>query len=173
MKNLTKVFAIAIVMFGFATNSFAQNEVSATASASATIVTPISITKMIDLDFGSIAVQELTAGTVEMNPAGARTAGGGVTLPAIGTGGAVASFDVAGEPLYTYDITLPNTCTISGDGADMTISTFTCSIDLTAGTLNASGKETFTVGATLAVGANQTAGVYTKASAFDIIVNYN
>lgn len=174
MKNFTKVFAIAITMFGFATSSFAQE--TATATASATIVTPISIDKTIDMNFGDIAIQSITDGTVTLAPAGTRTKTGGVTLPASATTSvAAASFDVAGENSYTYDITLPSSCVITDPISleTMTVSDFTCSIVVTEGALSESGTETFTVGATLAVTGGQANGVYTNNVAFDVIVNYN
>ena len=71
MKNLTKVLAIASIFITGSTASFAQ--ASATASASATIITPITITKTADMNFGNVAVQASTGGTVIMNPAGVRT----------------------------------------------------------------------------------------------------
>lgn len=174
MKNLTKVFAVAIAMFGFATSSFAQE--TATATASATIVTPISITKTIDLNFGDVAVQSATDGTVVLSPLGVREAFLGATLPASATTSvAAASFDVAGQNSYTYDITLPTSCVITDpvSAEEMTVSDFTCSIVVTEGALSAEGTETFTVGATLAVTGGQADGDYTNAAAFDVIVNYN
>src|SRR5437762_9349774 len=107
MKNLTKVLAIASILIAGSTASFAQ--ASATASASATIITPISISKTVDMNFGNIAVSASTSGTVVLSTAGSRTTGGsgGVTLPSTTGTVAAASFTVSGEPSLTYDITLP------------------------------------------------------------------
>src|ERR1700760_237351 len=82
MKNIVKVIAASVVVFAATTtSSFAQ--ASATASASANIVTPITIAKTVDMNFGNVAVSATTAGTTVLVPAGTRTATGGVTLPAI------------------------------------------------------------------------------------------
>jgi hypothetical protein len=55
MKNFSKVIAIAaIAIVSSATSSFAQ--ATASASASATIITPITIVKNVDMNFGNVAV---------------------------------------------------------------------------------------------------------------------
>lgn len=172
MKNLTKFFALAIVIMGFSASSFAQ--VTATATASATIVTPIAISKVLDLNFGNVAVQSTTGGTVILTPAGTRSTGGagGVTLPAsVGTVTA-ASFTVTGTTGYTFSITLPATpTTVTSGSNNMTVSAFT-STPTAIGTLT-SGTQTVLVGATLNVAAGQAAGTYLSAVAFPVTVNYN
>ncbi|BAX80063.1 DUF4402 domain-containing protein [Labilibaculum antarcticum] len=178
MKNLTKVFAIAIMMFGFATSSFAQAERSAAATASATIVQPISILQTDDMNFGNVAVQS-TAGTVILSPSAVRSTTGGVTIPTVGSGAEqAAAFTVTGEGAYTYVITLPTADYTISDGAEnnMTVNAFTCNgVDtegVWTGTL-ASGTFALTVGATLNVDASQLAGVYTNETGFEVTVNYN
>jgi hypothetical protein len=134
---------------------------------------PISIMKNTDMNFGTIAISAST-GTVILSTSGSRTTTGGVFLPSfIGTVTA-AQFTVSGEPNYTYAIMLPADFTLyeSGVGpASMIVTAFT-SIPSATGTLIA-GTETVLVGATLNAGASQTAGSYTNATGFDVIVNYN
>ncbi len=78
MKRITKFFALAIGMIAISASTFAQ--VSATATASATIITPIAISNTGNMDFGSMAVNA-TPGTVIIDPAtSTRAAAGGVTL---------------------------------------------------------------------------------------------
>ena len=169
MKNLTKLFALITIMFAFATTSSAQ--VSATATASGTIVTPISITKTVDLNFGNVAVSA-TGGTVVLVPAGTRSITGGVTLPATAGTVTAASFTVTGMAAYTYSITLPVAATtVTSGGNSMTVNAFTSNPSL-IGTLTA-GTSTLKVGATLNVTANQVAGTYTSATPFTVTVNYN
>lgn len=170
MKNITKIFAIAIVALGFATTSFAQ--VTATATASGTIVTPIAIDNAGDLNFGNVAVSA-TAGTVILAPAGTRTITGGVTLPVVPGTVTAAQFDVTGTPDYTYAITLPSTATtVTSGGNSMSVDAFTSMPNVT-GVLDGAGKQTISVGATLNVGAAQAAGIYTSGTPFDVTVNYN
>ena len=167
MKNL---LALAIIILGFSAVSFAQ--VSATATATTTIVTPIAISKSIDMNFGNVAVSPTLAGTVVLVPAGTRSTTGGVTLPATAGTVAAAKFIVTGVTGYTYSITLPTApITLTGSpSGTMTAGTFT-STPSPAGVLTG-GTQNILVGATLNVAAAQVAGTYTS-TAFTVTVNYN
>jgi hypothetical protein len=169
-KNMKKLLALAVVILGFTAVSFAQ--VSATATASGTIVSPIAIANAGNLNFGNVAVSA-TAGTVILAPAGTRTITGGVTLPAVPGTVTAAHFAVTGSQNYTYAITLPSTPTTVTSGANtMTVNAFT-STPTTTGTLDGSGAQTVDVGATLNVGAAQASGTYLSATPFTVTVNYN
>ena len=173
MKNIVKVIAVAAIVLGASsTSSFAQ--ASATAAASANIITPITIVKTVDMNFGNVDVSATTAGTAVLAPAGTRTTGGagGVTLPATTGTVAAASFTVSGQASYTYAITLPSTCTITSSGHTMTVNAFT-SYPSSIGTLSGTGSQTLTVGATLNVAAGQASGAYTNATGVPVTVNYN
>jgi len=154
------------------TNVMAQ--VTASATASATIVTPIAIANSVDMNFGNVAVST-SLGTVVLAPAGTRTLTGGITFPATTGTVAAAEFSITGEGVYTYAITLPSgdytiTETV-GSVETMTVNTFTSTPSGT-GTLTA-GAQTLLVGATLNVAGSQLAGTYTNATGFDVTVNYN
>lgn len=140
---------------------------TATANVTAKIVPAISIVKQADLLFGELSAGA-TPGTVVIDPAGSRTATGGVTFA--GTTFSVASFTVSGGANKTYSITLPGSITISDGTNTMTVDTFTSNPSGT-GTLDASGTQTLTVGATLSVGANQPPGTYS--GTFQVSVDYN
>ena len=173
MKNLTKIFATAAIIIAGTSVSFAQ--ATATASASANIITPISIAKTVDMNFGNVAVSATIAGTAILAPGGTRTTGGagGVTLPATTGTVSAASFTVSGQASYTYAITLPSTTvTLSSGTNTMGINTFTSSPSAT-GLLSSGGTQTLTVGATLDVSAGQASGSYTNATAVPVTVNYN
>lgn len=149
-------------------NSFTQAISKGTITA--TIIAPVSIEWMDDMDFGNIAVSPTIAGTVQMAPAGTLTAKGGVTLPANGTTGA-ASVNLTGLGNSTYSITLHNTAlNLTYLNYTLSASSFT-SNPSTTGTLTA-GVQILTIGATLHVGAAQPPGVYI-AAAFAVTVNYN
>lgn len=171
MKNLLNSIAIAAVIFGCSSSAFAQ--ASATSSASANVITPISIVKTADMNFGNAAVSASTAGTVVLAPAGTRTATGGVTLPVTAGTVSAAAFTVSGAASYTYSITIPgSSVNLTYSGHTLVASAFTSSPSAT-GTLSASGTQTLTVGATLAVTAGAIAGTYTNATAVPVTVNYN
>jgi len=173
MKKVLKSIVLAAVAMVAGSEAFAQQTSQATASASATIVTPIQITNVLDMSFGNVASGS-TSGTVVLATNGSRTRTGGVTLPA--TGGTVnaATFNVSGEASYTYTITLPSgTFTLNGPSSNtMTIGTFVSDPNGSS-TLGSGGTDAISVGATLSVGANQAPGTYTAASEFPVIVQYN
>ncbi len=177
MTRFSKILNAAFVAALFGTAGDAAAQASATASATARIVTPIAISKTTDMNFGNVAVNATTAGTVILDTASARTATGGVTLPAVTGTVAAAVFNVSGEPSYTYAITLPSSAltissTVSGTTSTMTVTAFNSFPSLT-GTLSGSGSQTLKVGATLNVAAAQAAGTYTSGSPFTVTVNYN
>lgn len=169
----TKVFLVNVILaiLAIANKCDAQ---TAIASASATIVTPISLAKTVDMSFGNTAVSALAGGTVRLTPDGTRSAGGsGVTLPAVSGVVSAAAFAVTGMPGFTYTITLPESAVMHGPGtADILIDAFE-SYPSTTGTLDAGGAQTLRVGAMLHVAAMQAPGVYTNAAAVPVTVNYN
>jgi hypothetical protein len=170
MKN--KFFAMAIFAMGLATAANAQNTATDnTTTASAQIVVPITISKSSDLNFGSI-VRSVAGGTVELAPGGTVTPTG-VTMftgsASIAT--SAAAYTIAGEAGNAYIITLPvNNAVVLNDGAGNSMK-LTAFIHNATGTFGAS-PETFQVGATLNVGANQVAGNYIS-DVFDVTVAYN
>jgi hypothetical protein len=79
MKKDAKILAITMVLLMISLSVFPQ--IFGTASAAATIIIPIAISKTADMNFGNIAISG-TLGTVVLSPASSRVATGGVTLPA-------------------------------------------------------------------------------------------
>ena len=169
---MKKLFAFGISIFMFTVVAFSQS--SATASAAATILTPIAISKTVDMNFGNLASSG-TAGTCVLATDNGRTTTGGVTLMAGGTITA-ASFTVTGVAAANYTITLPAGATTVSDGTNtMTIDTWTSNPSGT-GALTG-GNSTLLVGATLNVNADQPGGVYNTSNAggsgeFTVTVNY-
>jgi hypothetical protein len=162
MKYTPRFIAGALLLAG--TAAFAQSP-TASANATAEILSPIALAKNSDLVFGSITPTG-TAGTVSLSAAGSRTPTN-VTL-ASGAFNA-ASFTATGTGSQTFTITPDSSATLNGTpSGTMTVDTFTTSAG--AGTL-ASGTQTFTLGGTLHVGANQAAGSYT--GSFNVTVAYN
>ena len=168
MKIIAKILIIPIILIVFGQENYGQ--VMSQASVGATIVTPIAISKSLDLSFGNVAVSN--SGTVELTPTGTRTSTGGVTFPADIGNVAAATFIVTGGGNYTYSVTLPSGVTTIDDNAShtMTVSGWTSNPG-SNGTLE--GTSTLYVGATLNVGASQVSGVYNSDTPFDVIVNYN
>lgn len=173
--KISKLTLIMIIFMSFLIFSTSFAQVTTSATATATVVTPIGITKTVDMNFGNLAVST-SAGTVVLTPAGARSITGGVTLTATTGTVAAASFDVTGEGNYTYSITLPSsdyTLTRVTGSETMTVNTFVSTPTVAAGGTLTAGSQTLTVGATLNVSGSQVAGTYTNATGFDVTVNYN
>ncbi len=171
MKTMTKAIAAVCMIAGFATTSYGQ--ATATASSTATLVAPIGITKVVDLNFGVVAASG-TAGTLELGTSDDRNATGGVTLPAGGaTNVKSAEFEVTGEGTSGFSISIPSApITLTGSvSGTMTVSDFVS--DLGASSTLVSGAKTIKVGATLNVDAAQPAGTYTNANGLFVTVNYN
>ena len=166
MKNLKSFFVASVLVFG-ASSSFAQT--SASADASANIVTPLQIIKTADLLFGNIA-SGATPGTVDMALNDVRTSAGGVTLISAGNISNAAAFDVLGHPDASFTISLPTSISILSGSNDMTVDNFISSLGATS-VLDPQGLASMKVGATLNVDANQPVGLYT--GSFDVTVAYN
>lgn len=170
MKKSIQFFVATFTLLGAAQTLSAQETASATSSA--TILTPISISQTGDMNFGNVAVQSATAGTVILSAAGVRSTTGGTTLPTTAGTVTTANFTVEGEDGYTFAITLPSAAlTISSGANTMTVTGFNSSPSA-VGTLNG-GTEDITVGATLNVSAAQPSGTYISGTPFNVTVNYN
>jgi len=172
MKIICKLLTALLLMSAAFT---ASSQAVANASVTATILTAISITKIVDMNFGNISVQAQSGGTVILSTAGIRSATGGVTLPATNGTVTAASFTVMGQDLLTYSITLPVTpfyiSIASKNKANMTVTAFLSNPSNTG--ILSGGTQTLTVGATLNIAAAQPDGIYTSTSGFVVTVNYN
>jgi hypothetical protein len=166
MKKLFKFIGLSVVTICFSATVFGQG-VSATANASAVIITPIAITKTTDMSFGNLAVGA-SGGSIILSTASGRTATGDVSYQAAPAATA-AAFDVTGSAGLSYAITLPTTATITSGANSMTINTFVS--NPTSPSTLVAGSNTLLVGATLVVGASQPTGTYT--GTFDVTVGYN
>jgi spore coat protein U-like protein len=173
MKKVTIILTGVILMTIASVSVKAQATATATAESSATIVATLEIAKSSDLNFGNLAVTE-TAGTVVMSPnsAGTRTREGGVSLPVVNGTVSAAEFTVTGQSGYAYSISLPTSILLSGDGADMTVDSFTTDKTDNTSALNGT-TDSFYVGAKIHVNAGQTPGLYTNEDGLSVTVNYN
>lgn len=163
-RHITLASVVVLGALG-ASNSVA---VGTSADATATVITPIAITKTADLVFGSFARGD--GGTVTVSTSGARTASGTI-LSTIGNTPSAAQFDVTGDGASTYSITWSGDTQLEtgagGAGETMELSRIS---DLTAGNATSGevssgtltdGAQSIYLGGTLAVGAAQVAGAYT------------
>jgi hypothetical protein len=172
---------LAGVLLLAAPAAFAQT--SATAAnvpVTARIYKPISLAlNNTGLSFGDIFTDG-TGGDVTLNPQSNTRTTTGPVLATTGTANA-ATFTVGGKRNATYAITLPNdgSVTLTGPGTAMAVSKFTASVAGAAPANPATGlipntagaTQTFQVGGTLTLVANQVDGDY--AGTFNVTVAYN
>lgn len=164
-KSLRLAFVGAIAAVSFAGS--AQAATTATGTASAEILSSLTVTATSNLQFGQIAAN--TGGTITVN-ADSSTASSG-SLVSTGTR-TPAGFSVAGSPNAMVVVSLPTSAvnlTRTGGTETMALSGFN-SNPAGAFQLNASGAGTFNVGGTLAVASGQVAGAYT--GTFQVSVEY-
>ena len=151
-RNLLTVLVAtaAVGLGGFAINASAA---TGTGNATAVIVAPLTVSEAVggSLNFGSVSPDETTGTTVIVTPAGLISSPGPIRAGLLGGGEQEGTFDVTGAAL-AYDITLPSAASTLTSGAfSMTVDNFTS--NQASGT-SADG-DSFKVGATLNVGANQ------------------
>lgn len=170
MKKLFILSSLSLLVLGSAAYA-----ASGSGTANVRIVTPISITPALSLEFGNVAAGT-AADTVTVSTGGTRTKGGavnGVTLLSGGTTARAGTFTVAGEPNAAYTISAISGINLTG-GTPNIAATFTAlstsTSSATAGTLTAGGSDTITVGGTINVAANQPAANYT--GTYSVVVNY-
>ncbi|WP_164118478.1 DUF4402 domain-containing protein [Sphingorhabdus sp. Alg239-R122] len=162
MFNKAKFLTAGSAVLAAALVSTSANAATANADARATILEQITVTKTSDLDFGTVVVGA-TGGNVALS-----SADGSVSCDAAlvcsGTTTA-AAFDVTGTAGETVDITVDPSVNLVSGGNSMT-----ASLSGSDASLVLAGGDSFTVGGTLAVAANQAAGDYV--GNFDVTVEY-
>lgn len=175
------VVAVALVMG--ASQAMAETK---TVGASATVVTPITLTPVTPFNFGSI-VPGATAGAVVLSTGSGRTASGG-TILGNGTTPTAAVVQVDGSGTSTFSVSFSTGTTLSNGAATpstMTVDAFVMKAGTGADQTSnytgqlSNGTQNLTIGARLNVGtstANPT-GTYSTASAggtpLSVTVEYN
>lgn len=165
---MTKTFIKALAVAGVSILAFdasAANAATATATAKASIVKAITLSKATDLDYGTI-VTGTTQSTVAMAPTSSATVTCGSGLVCAGAPTA-ASFTVTGTVGQFVTISVPATVNLTSGTNTMSSSLAASTSKLT---LSNSSGDTFYVGGTLNVAPNQPEGVYS--TTFTATVNY-
>ncbi len=174
MKNMKKVIASAVVLLALGKGVSAQS--TAYGSTTATLVTPLSIQKTTDMDFGTVAATG-NEGIVYLDYNNSRLSDGGAYLPAGSTAQKAAVFTVTGEATTAFTIEVPAASITLSDGASHSLSVDNFECDLGTSSALVGGTKVLKVRAQLHVTANAVGGVY-KHDALDatglyVKVNYN
>jgi len=158
---MTKFFTKAALVGVAAFSATGANAATATATARAQILQPLTVTQAADLDYATI-VTGAAASTVVVTPAGARTCGVGLVCSGTAT---AARFNVVGTIGQIATVSVPATVSLTS-GANSMSSTLVSSTAL----MTLAATNSFNVGGTLSVGANQADGAYS--GTFTVTVNY-
>ena len=165
----SRLLTIAVVLSLVMPATAGAAPVSRAATGNVALLSPLTVLKRTDLEFGTLAVTG--SGTAVINPVtGARTATGSV-VP-VGGSAHAATFIATGNRNSVVNIRLPKnpiTVTRAGGTQTMTVSNWTLDGN-TNRRVPPSQTVEFAIGATLDVGANQTPGVY--AGTFGVTVQY-
>lgn len=174
-RNALQLALVSACALGALGLGGAAQAATTNASATTTIVAPMTITKNTDLVFGKFATTG--AGTLTVSTSGVRTFSGAVTVLS-GITPAAARFDVTGDSTSTYSISFTGiSANLTSGGNTMAFVTSSdlnagniTSGNVTSGTLSA-GTGSIYVGGVLTVGAAQAAGTYT--GTIVAVVDYN
>jgi hypothetical protein len=152
---------------------FCESAVAQTARAfvAAEIVSPPTVSKVSDLEFGRVVVGE-SEGFVTLDGTGQRTAAGGVSLDERERATA-GVFSVSGQPGLLYAVLLPQSVVLHSGVDSLQIDNFTHDggPELQGATEMPVGATLHHIGATLHVAPRQPSGSYV--GAFEVIVSYN
>jgi len=109
MKHLTTILATIAVLFAVCTSTASFAQASSSAQVGATIVTPMTIAKVSDMEF------EVSEKTASRRTAQKATASGASFFVK------PASFAVSGYADYAYGVTVPQSVTMSSGSQEITI----------------------------------------------------
>lgn len=154
-----------------------------TATMAAEVISPIVIAKVVNLDFGNLAIGN---GAVTVATNGDRTAAGTLPLVVFGSTPTAAKFNVTGQGVQTFSISTAASTTELTGPALSTPMAFTLITEALAGAGTAAtnkitgtsatgvlsaGAATIYAGGTVVVAADQAAGTY--AGTVSVTVEYN
>ena len=168
MTNFNKMLLVAGATMLFATPALAApsaTSVTLTVSTRAQIVEPLTMTKLTDLDFGTLVkTSTLTATPVTFSLANDNTP----TCPAelLCSNAQTATFDVFGTPDQFLFVT--TSATLLNNGL---VNLAMTPNPVTGQQLDSTGKTSFGVGGTVQVASTTAAGVYN--GTMDVTVDYN
>ena len=182
MKTILKGFLAFLVIAGFSNSILAQTSATETTDAGAVLIVAMTLTETSPLHFGSNVLTTSAGGTVVLpSNSTTRSYTGGVATSAATPVATNAAYDVTGTGLESYALTLPASTTVTHTTVGTGVNTMSITLmkarfngaaaDAVTSTLASDGTDSFTLGGTLNVGANQVGGIY--AGTFDVTVDYN
>ena len=180
-KTLLAIGAAAAAMVLAAGSAAWAATGSDSVGASATVITPVTITAVNTLAFGNVA-SGAAQGTETVSTAGVASVGGGAVLPTGHSSTAQGTATVAGVTGYTYDLAIPtSSISMTGTGTTGTVSLGSIAVNQNAGsdisftsghaTLTlASGGDTLNIGGTITISAGA-AGSFSGSIPLTVVYN--
>jgi hypothetical protein len=183
------VFAAALLalLSGSPAAAASGSSASAQGAVSATVIQPIVVTALSNLDFGMLASARMQGGAVTIDPASGAHYSGGASPACVGAGACppvhASRFAVRGEAARSYVVSAPRglvaSGTLEGSAApapDLAIETLTVRSESRpdngpGGTLDVNGQDYFSIGGTLVVPAGTSAAHYQ--ATLPVIVTYS
>ncbi len=164
MTRALQGLPLAFLLVLAASGPAAAQASTATVDLRASLISALTLTAETPLNFGTIIPLQFEAATVTVSPDGLITSSAPVTAPN-GQAPAPGPFRVTGQPNAFFQIALPSSGTIVAGTASMRLSDFVQAVEggeagPNLGQLDASGRRTFFVGATLTVSPDQPSGEY-------------
>lgn len=176
MKNITKLFAFAVVILGFSATSFGQltGSLELTATAKGNILQGVDITQgtglSADLNFGDIYTDGSTGTVTVANTSSTTATGTGGATP-VATTSSAALFTLTGPANQAFTLTvLPTTLTVSNGADDMVVTGISAGAGVPA-TLG-SGTVAVYVGGVLTLVGGESVGTYSTTDLFTVTVNW-
>ena len=177
--GLAAILATAVAQPALATPG---SEQSAMGVAVAEIVAPLAVSPIDDLDFGGIALQSNSAGSVTLDPASGSASYDGVSQISCGSGTCaphLALFAIKGIAGRNYRVVLPDSAQanpVEGNGASLTVNAInSSSVNLPGtsnrGLLDDNGDDRLKVGGRLDVPAGTVPGHYV--AQLTLVVSYD
>lgn len=182
MKNTNPTLAIVLILTAISSQLIAQTAATKTSEAGAALVVAMSLTETAPMHFGTSSLVNNTGGTIIL-PSNSTVLNysGGVAVSSATPAASNATYHVTGTALESYAVTLPASVTLTHLGTGTGVNTMEITeltarfsgtnADAVTSTISAAGADSFTLGGTLQVGANQVAGVY--AGTFNVSIDYN
>lgn len=170
-RNILIAAVSAVAMAALAGEAFAAGQVQATASATAQIIAPFSLTKTADMNFGIVVrPSDASSTTMTLNANDQVTASGGGTGATAGGTVTTAKFTLAGAPNDGYTTT--QAVVMAGGSTGITITAATpVAGNGVYGTIPAGGSQTLLVGGSFTMDNNTLAQTYS--GTLTLTVNYN
>lgn len=179
MKFQTQIVAAALLVSAAGAPAFAGPETaSASASSTAMIIQPITVTKDRDMQFGTLVKPATGSGTVTIADGGARTLGTGIASPTSSATPTSAKFTIKGEGAQAMTVVVPASFNMANGSDTLTVTTSndgsissSGTTKTLSGTLGSEGQYAVQVGGQITLDSTTATGVYT--GSFQVTATYN